>query len=258
MNWKMPDDMEPGDVVSILGIAHVFYEHSMRIVRLTTPPSETISWANKNPGNIVRSGEAESYGAYRGKYNYLFAIFPTEATGFEAVKRFLRHPNRRTKTILGMMKIYAPSGHGPNSPEEYAQQIADSLGVDTETRIEDLSDAQIVDFAKKIKQVEQWIPGQEFNPDNLPEDVREWLTEHPTRAKRAAADQPFAKIGVPQSEGVKNIQRRLNDLGRTPPLVVDGIFGTNTDKAVKWFQQKNFLAADGIVGNKTWKRLVGL
>ncbi|WP_078888143.1 peptidoglycan-binding protein [Streptomyces sp. NRRL S-118] len=253
MYWKIAEDMEVGDAVSILAISHVFYEDSMRT-------GGSISWTNKNPGNIVRSGEAESYGAYRGKYNYLFAIFPSEEAGFQGIRKFLRHPNRRTKTILGMMKIYAPAGHGSNTPEQYAQAIVDALGggVSTSTRVDDLSDQQITKFAEKIKQVEGWATGEEFGPDNLPEHVREWLEQYPTRAERAAADQPFAKTGVPNSEGVKNIQRRLNDFGWTPPLVVDGIFGAKTEAAVKNFQQKNGLVADGIVGNKTWRKLVGL
>lgn len=247
-------DTEAGDCVSILAIAHVFYEDTIRI----WGTGGTISWANKNPGNIVRSDEAESYGAYPGKYNYLFAVFPDETTGFQAVRKFLRHPNRRTKTILEMMKIYAPSGHGSNTPEQYAQAIVDALGggVTTSTRIEDLSDQQITKFAEKIKQVEGWITGQEYNLDDLPEHVREWLEKYPTRAERAAADQPFAKTGAPRSEGVKNIQKRLNNFGTTPPLVVDGIFGAKTETAAKKFQQAKSLTPDGIVGNKTWMKLV--
>ncbi|MFF7546446.1 hypothetical protein ACFZCU_22860 [Streptomyces canus] len=63
--------MEPGDVVNILGVDHVFYEEVMRT-------GGTVAWNNQNPGNIVRSGEAESYGAYSGKQNGGFAVFPDE------------------------------------------------------------------------------------------------------------------------------------------------------------------------------------
>lgn len=46
------------------------------------------------------------------------------------------------------------------------------------------------------------------------------------------------------------IQKRLKQWGYYNGAI-DGIFGSATEKAVKWFQQKNGLTADGIVGPKT-------
>jgi len=37
----------------------------------------------------------------------------------------------------------------------------------------------------------------------------------------------------------------------------DGIFGTNSDSAVKRFQRAKSLAPDGVVGKNTWTRLIG-
>lgn len=97
------------------------------------------------------------------------------------------------------VKIYARAGHGPNTPEKYAQDLVNTLGagVTTSTRIEDLSDQQITKFAKKIKQVEGWTTGQEYRLDNMPERISEWLEKYPTRAERAAVDQSFAKTAHP-------------------------------------------------------------
>lgn len=50
---------------------------------------------------------------------------------------------------------------------------------------------------------------------------------------------------------VSELQERLNELGATPPLDVDGIFGAKTDAAVKEFQANNGLEVDGIVGPLT-------
>ncbi len=41
-------------------------------------------------------------------------------------------------------------------------------------------------------------------------------------------------------------------------LIVDGIFGQNTENAVRVFQQNNSLAVDGIVGPNTWRTLLNL
>lgn len=52
------------------------------------------------------------------------------------------------------------------------------------------------------------------------------------------------------------LQFILNQFGYN--LSVDGIFGSNTEKAVRDFQQNNNLSVDGIVGNNTWRTLLNL
>ncbi|WP_225651913.1 peptidoglycan-binding protein [Streptomyces pseudogriseolus] len=246
MPWPDAPDMEPGDVISILGADHVFYEDTMRT-------GGSLSWNNQNPGNITRSQEAESYGAYPGKHNDIFAVFPSEETGFEAVRRYLAR--RGDKTITEAMHLYAPAKHGSNDPDAYAQRIAASLGVGTDTTLAGLDDAQLTAFASAIQQVEGWRGGRTHGPHDLPAHVTDWLAAFPGRAERTAADQPFARRGT-VAEGVKNIQRRLNELGCDPPLDVDGNFGPRTEAAARWFQTNSGLSPDGIVGNKTWRRLM--
>lgn len=60
------------------------------------------------------------------------------------------------------------------------------------------------------------------------------------------------RLSRPLMEGsdVSKLQQKLKDAGFAIS-VVDGVFGPGTDKAVKEFQQKNSLVADGIVGLKT-------
>ena len=60
---------------------------------------------------------------------------------------------------------------------------------------------------------------------------------------------------------VKNVQRILRQLGYKgkdgKALTVDGVFGANTEYAVKAFQKYCKATADGIVGAVTWKLLTG-
>ena len=49
---------------------------------------------------------------------------------------------------------------------------------------------------------------------------------------------------------VTEIQTRLKNWGYYDG-VVDGVFGSRTEAAVRWFQQKNGLSVDGHVGNQT-------
>lgn len=51
--------------------------------------------------------------------------------------------------------------------------------------------------------------------------------------------------------GVKAIQERINELGRSPALEVDGDFGPLTTLALRWAQQKVGVAVDGQFGPAT-------
>ena len=57
-----------------------------------------------------------------------------------------------------------------------------------------------------------------------------------------------------RGDTVKKIQQKLKRWGYYTGAV-DGIFGAKTRKAVIYFQRKNGLTPDGIVGNKTFKAL---
>jgi peptidoglycan hydrolase-like protein with peptidoglycan-binding domain len=53
---------------------------------------------------------------------------------------------------------------------------------------------------------------------------------------------------------VKTLQYLLRARGHS--VAADGIFGSNTDAAVRAFQQQHGLAVDGIVGPNTWSALI--
>jgi peptidoglycan hydrolase-like protein with peptidoglycan-binding domain len=53
---------------------------------------------------------------------------------------------------------------------------------------------------------------------------------------------------------VKQLQLRLQDLGSH--VLADGLFDSETEAAVKTFQQQQQLVVDGIVGDQTWRGLL--
>lgn len=57
------------------------------------------------------------------------------------------------------------------------------------------------------------------------------------------------KVGS-KGELVKELQTKLK-------ITVDGVFGKDTQKAVREYQQEHNLTPDGIVGNATWSKLNG-
>lgn len=56
-----------------------------------------------------------------------------------------------------------------------------------------------------------------------------------------------------KGDSVKQLQQALIKVGYS--IVADGDFGAKTENAVKDYQSKNGLVADGIVGQKTWNKL---
>jgi peptidoglycan hydrolase-like protein with peptidoglycan-binding domain len=60
-----------------------------------------------------------------------------------------------------------------------------------------------------------------------------------------------------RGEKVERLQTVLNCVQRpNPPLTIDGIFGQKTYNAVKGFQGRTILNADGIVGPLTSSELI--
>lgn len=79
-------------------------------------------------------------------------------------------------------------------------------------------------------------------------------------AKECTIVMPVLRKGC-TGAAVKTLQRLLRQLqyvnkdGKTL-LIVDGNFGSNTEAAVKRYQQKHLNGVDGIVGKKTWTKLL--
>jgi len=65
---------------------------------------------------------------------------------------------------------------------------------------------------------------------------------------------PTLSIGA-TGQDVLRLQRLLVELKLLPFDHIDGTFGTETESAVKDFQQGSGLTNDGIVGTQTWSRL---
>lgn len=69
------------------------------------------------------------------------------------------------------------------------------------------------------------------------------------------ANYPLLRRGA-SNNFVMLLQFILNQNGAA--LTIDGVFGQNTENAVRAFQQENSLTADGVVGPNTWRTLLFL
>lgn len=113
------------------------------------------AYRNNNPGNLNYAGQRGATGVdvrsgpYRGQVLSLqawaaagkpvgFAVFPTHAAGFDALKRDLRAKLTRwpTYTIAQVMAVYAPASE--NDTARYAQVVAAALGASPATTVQEL------------------------------------------------------------------------------------------------------------------------
>ena len=123
-------------------------------------------------------------------------------------------------------------------------------------------------FVDNKKDIEDWNDDAELKAMGIAyaKAAAEYLKLEPKAApvEPAAPETVTVKLNVLKKgskvEQVEALQRLLKThgygLGSTNPF--DGDFGSMTDTAVKLYQRDNGLTEDGIVGEKTWKKLLGV
>lgn len=105
-------------------------------------PKGTLSWQNKNPGNIRYAGLFASLAI--GKHPLNFCIFETYEKGLDALKLLLKRAGTGQSSVYdpegdlyAFYERYAPSTDR-NNPKAYAEAVAKSIGVPPTTKIKDL------------------------------------------------------------------------------------------------------------------------
>lgn len=80
--------------------------------------------------------------------------------------------------------------------------------------------------------------------------------QQPPAGRMITVEVPELREGA-TGHAVRSVQVLLNEAGQSVgPAGVDGIFGPDTDAAVRRFQLARLITIDGIVGPVTWGRLV--
>jgi peptidoglycan hydrolase-like protein with peptidoglycan-binding domain len=70
----------------------------------------------------------------------------------------------------------------------------------------------------------------------------------------AAGAEPVLKLGS-TGPAVRRVQRALNAATPGTELLIGGVFNKNTDRALRAFQRKTRVAAEGVVNPRVWTAL---
>lgn len=92
-------------------------------------------------------------------------------------------------------------------------------------------------------------------PSNTPEEAKESTSEAPKGTTGIVVMTMNTLRRGDKGAQVKVLQFLLNENGFKAGTV-DGIFGSNTEKAVKAYQKQKRLSVDGICGRNTWTKLL--
>ena len=98
-----------------------------------------------------------------------------------------------------------------------------------------------------------WGLGKGITFDFIPGETKPSASETKPVEKPAVITYPTLRRGA-KGDLVAQLQDLLSKDGSS--LVVDGIFGSGTQSAVRAFQKRHGLVVDGIVGPKTWSELL--
>lgn len=140
----------------------------------------------------------------------------------------------------------AAAGYGSNhgDPRHWQKKFGDSMD----------------DFRNDVRSM---LGGADSTPDvavTAPVDKSPQKAETAQKAENKAESVVYnmktLRVGNTGTQ-VKVLQWLLNHTTDYTSGVVDGIFGTKTVAAVRQFQQAKGLTVDGIVGKKTWEKLLG-
>ncbi|WP_445634149.1 peptidoglycan-binding protein [Nostoc sp. DSM 114161] len=181
-------------------------------------------------------------------------------------------------TEIGLMMtgvLTARQASGPNLPEQQLFQMENDGNKSKRSQLEITAQVIPPEFMQTDENLHASLRGMALEKENTVQKINKKNQFPPSpglaqpqkysqsvgknRAKSGGKFDKYASQPLPTlyfgSSGVavRALQRLLVSNGYT--VRVDGIFGALTETAVKAFQNQRNLAADGIVGQRTWRAL---
>lgn len=155
--YVVTSDWVPGAISAQVSDGKTIYEmpDGSKQIRRRNGDAGTRSWRNNNPGNVEYTPRTQGYGAIG--TDGRFAIFPDEATGWQALRRLLMEKYAK-HSIADIMSKYAPRKDG-NNTEAYIQFISQQTGMEPTRTINTMTDTELNALMQAIKRKEGWKAG---------------------------------------------------------------------------------------------------
>lgn len=217
-----------------LGIHHVGFVESIRPDgKLITIEGNTSSGSNANGGQVQRRVRDQSQvaGYYYPAYD---EVIKAETSNVEVDTQY------PTLQIGSKNSNYVKKLQNELNSIGYKLVVDGDFGKNTKNAI--------IDFQGKNSLVQDGVVGPLTWSKLM--NKKTIVSNHCHNINSA----PLLRKGT-KGDWVKHLQADLNRVGKFR-LKIDGDFGDKTTKAVKTFQTRNGLDNDGIVGPKTWSRLL--
>jgi len=163
-------------------------------------------------------------------YSVKFRKYPNAAAGIDDFLRVLYQNNGRDKTVLPAVA----KGTLAFSTALRASSYYEGFGATIGERIAHHHDAVVNAIRRMCANL----------GEPLPPDIAALSPVLPT-----------LRLGTTDRAHTRLLQELLNKAGGQPQLVLDGGFGAKTDQALRAFQARHGLTADGICGSVTWSAL---
>lgn len=146
--------------------------------------------------------------------------------------------------------VWSDNGVGDNKDDPDHVGIVEKVVGDTIHVIEG-------NYSDSVKRRTLRVNGKYIRGYGVPKYDEEPKDETPTPNSNSVKVELSTLKKGSKGDQVKAVQRMLYSMGYDlGASKVDGDFGSKTDAAVKAYQNKNSLTADGIVGQKTWDKLL--
>ena len=136
-----------------------------------------------------------------------------------------------------------------------------------EYNLDPMADGVVIDHSEGYKRgiasnhgdVAHWFPKYGKSMDTFRADVKALLGGPVTVSSSVVKVELSTLRKGSEGDQVKAVQRMLYALGYDlGSAKVDGDFGSKTDAAVRAYQKNKGLTVDGIVGQQTWSKLLGI